>query len=320
MSVDDDLPVVSRRDAIRIGLGAGMLLSARGLSALEPPASTVTADLIERAIPSSGEKLPVVGMGTAVKYEHPTPQQLPELKAVLKRFPELGGKVLDTAPSYGDAEIVVGNALADLGNREKYFLATKVGRPANDRASALAQIDDSFKRLRTDRIDLLQIWNMANPDAIAPLLKELKASKRIRYSGFTTSFKQQYAPLEDAMRKHRLDFLQVDLAVDNRSAQDRLIPAAADLGTAVLINLPFGRTRILPRVLGKPVPEWAAEFDASTWPQILLKYIVSNPAVTCVIPGTDMVAYAEDNNAAARGRLPDPAMRKRIEQYFDQLV
>ncbi len=259
-------------------------------------------------------------MGTAVKYEHPTPQQLPELKAVLKRFPELGGKVLDTAHAYGDAEVVVGNALAELGNRDKYFLATKVGRPANDRASASAQIDDSFKRLRTDRVDLFQIWNMANPDEIAPLLKELEASKRVRYTGFTTSFKEQYAPLEGAMKKHKLDFLQVDLAVDNRSSQDRLIPAARDLGMAVLINLPFGRTRILPRVLDKPVPDWAAEFDATTWPQILLKYIVSNPAVTCVIPGTDMVAYAEDNNAAARGRLPDAAMRKRIEQYFDQLV
>lgn len=310
---------VTRRDAIKIGLGAGALLSVRGLPALASPRDTIAPDLIERAIPSSGEKIPVVGMGTAVKYEHPTPQQLPELEAVLKRFPELGGRVLDTAHSYGDAEIVVGDALAKLENRDKYFLATKVGRPANDRASAAAQIDDSFKRLRTDRIDLMQIWNMANPDDIAPLLKELKASKRIRYTGFTTSFKPQYAPLEDAMRKHRLDFLQVDLAVDNRGAQNRLIPAAADLGMAVLINLPFGRTRILPRVLGKPVPDWAEEFDAKTWPQILLKYIVSNPAVTCVIPGTDMVAYAEDNNVGARGRLPDPAMRKRIEQYFDQM-
>jgi aryl-alcohol dehydrogenase-like predicted oxidoreductase len=312
---------VSRREAIKIGLGAGALLSARGISAFASRASPATAaDLIERAIPSSGEKLPVVGMGTAVKYEHPTAQQLPELKAVLQRFPELGGKVLDTAHAYGDAEIVVGNALAELGNRDKYFLATKVGRPANDRAGAAAQIDDSFKRLGTDRIDLLQIWNMANPDQIAPLLGELKASKRIRYTGFTTSFKEQYAPLEAAMRKHKLDFLQVDLAVDNRSAEDRLIPAAVELGMAVLINLPFGRTRVLPRVLGKPVPEWAAEFDAKTWPQILLKYIVSNPGVTCVIPGTDLVAYAEDNNAAARGRLPDAAMRKRIAQYFDQIV
>ena len=205
-------------------------------------------------------------MGTAVKYEHPTTEQLPELKAVLKRFPELGGKVLDTAHSYGDAEIVVGNALAELGNRDKYFLATKVGRPANDRASAAAQIDDSFKRLRTDRVDLLQIWNMSNPDEIAPLLEELKASKRIRYTGFTTSFKQQYAPLEDAMRKHKLDFLQVDLAIDNRSAQDRLIPAAADLGMAVLINLPFGRTRVLPRVArqaGAPVGDGVRREDVA---------------------------------------------------------
>ena len=308
----------SRRDALKLGLGAGALFSLRGVSAFaaEPQAGA----LIERAIPSTGEKLPVVGMGTAVKYENPTPEQIVELKQVLKRFPELGGRVLDTAPSYGRAEIVVGDALAELGNRDKYFLATKVGRPATDRASAMTIVDNSFKRLRTDRIDLLQIWNVASPDALAPLLHDLKDQKRIRYTGITTSFKNSYAALEDAMKKQKLDFVQVDLAVDNRSAQERIIPLAAGLGMGVLVNLPFGRTRVLPKVIGKPVPDWAAEFDARTWPQILLKYIVSNPAVTCVIPGTDTVAYAEDNNAAARGRLPDAGMRKRIEKYFDEIA
>jgi aryl-alcohol dehydrogenase-like predicted oxidoreductase len=308
---------LSRRDAIKLGLGTGALLSLRGMPAL---AWTAPGDLILRPIPSTGEKLPVIGMGTAVKYERPTPEQRAELTAVLKRFPELGGKVLDTAPSYGDAEIVVGDALAELRNRDKYFLATKVGRPAADRAGAIPIIESSFKRLRTNQIDLLQIWNMANPDEIAPLLKELKGAKRIRYTGFTTSFKNQYASLEDAMKKHKLDFLQIDLAADNRSAQERLIPAAADLGMAVMINQPFGRTRVLPKVIGKALPDWAAEFDAKTWPQVLLKYIASNPAVTCVIPGTDTIPYAEDDAAAGRGRLPDAEMRKRIERYFDEIA
>jgi aryl-alcohol dehydrogenase-like predicted oxidoreductase len=309
---------LSRRDALKIGLGAGALLSVRGLSAFA--AWPQSGALIERAIPSTGEKLPVVGMGTAVKYENPTPEQMVELKQVLKRFPELGGKVLDTAPSYGRAEIVVGDALGELGNRDKYFLATKFGPPATDRASAMTIIDNSFKRLRTERVDLLQIWNVASPDVLAPLLHELKDQRRIRYTGITTSFKNSYPALEEAMKKHRLDFVQVDLAVDNRSAQERILPLAADLGMGVLVNLPFGRTRVLPKVIAKPVPDWAGEFDARTWPQILLKYIVSNPAVTCVIPGTDTVAYAEDNNAAARGRLPDAEVRKRIEKYFDEIA
>jgi aryl-alcohol dehydrogenase-like predicted oxidoreductase len=312
---------VNRRDVVKLGLGAGALVSVRHLSALtrgllEPQHGT----LIERAIPSTGEKLSVVGMGTAVKYENPTPEQLTELRNVLKRFPELGGKVLDTAPSYGKAEVVVGDALAALGNRDRYFLATKVGRPAADRAAAMTMIESSFKRLRTDRLDLLQIWNVAAPDELAPVLHELKQAGRIRYTGITTSFKNSYAALEEAMKKHKLDFVQVDLAVDNRSAQERILPLAADLGMGVLVNLPFGRTRVLPKVIGKPVPDWATEFDATTWPQILLKYIVSNPAVTCVIPGTDTVAYAEDNNAAARGRLPNAEMRKRIEKYFDEIA
>jgi len=309
---------VSRRDAIKFGLGAGALLSLGKL----PRFGSIAAPgaLIERAIPSSGEKLPVVGMGTAVKYENPTPEQLVELTNVLRRFPELGGKVLDTAPSYGRAESVVGEALAELKNRDKYFLATKVGRPARDLAAARTMIDDSFAHLRSDRIDLLQIWNVAMPDTLAPLLHELKDAKRIRYTGITTSMKPSYGALEDAMKKHKLDFVQIDYAVDNRSAGERILPLAAELGMGVLINLPFGRTRVLPKVLGKPVPDWAAEFDAATWPQILLKYIVSHPAVTCVIPGTDMVQFAEDNNAAARGRLPSPEMRKRIEKYFDEMA
>ncbi|HEX4684113.1 MAG TPA: aldo/keto reductase [Gemmatimonadaceae bacterium] len=312
---------VNRREVVKLGLGAGALMSVRRLSALlSEVAASQRGALIERAIPSTGEKLPVVGMGTAIKYEDPTPEQLVELRSVLNRFPELGGKVLDTAPSYGKAEIVVGDALAALGNRDRYFLATKVGRPAADRVSATAMIESSFKRLRTDRLDLLQIWNVAAPDVLVPVLHELKDARRIRYTGITTSFKNSYAALEEAMKKYKLDFVQVDLAVDNRSAQDRILPLAADLGMGALVNLPFGRTRVLPKVVGKPVPDWATEFDAATWPQILLKYIVSNPAVTCVIPGTDTVAYAEDNNAAARGRLPNAEMRKRIEKYFDEIA
>jgi aryl-alcohol dehydrogenase-like predicted oxidoreductase len=248
---------------------------------------------------------------------------IPTLRAVLEKFPELGGKVLDTAPAYGRAEEVVGDALAELKNRDKYFLATKVsvGRGSGgDAAAAAAQMEQSLKRLRTSTIDLMQIWNVSSPDVIVPVLDEWKAAKHIRYTGITSSSKGQYAALEAAMKAHKLDFVQVDYAIDNRSAADRIIPLAAERGMGVLVNLPFGRSRVFQRVLGKPLPDWAAEFDATSWAQVFLKYLASNPAVTCVIPGTETIPFAIDNNNASRGRLPDAAMRKRIEAYFDALA
>lgn len=321
--MSDDRPL-SRRDALKLGLGAGALLTFnRSVSlALPAPRGAAPLPLIERAIPSSGEKLPVVGMGTARNYENPTPEQLPVLKDVLRQFPEIGGKVLDTAPSYGRAESVVGTALAELGNRDRYFLATKVSLPrgGGSASDAAAQMEQSLQHLRTNRIDLMQIWNVSSPDAIVPVLDEWKAAKKIRYTGITSSFKGQYDQLEAAMKKHRLDFVQVDLAIDNRSAQERILPTAVDRGMGVLINLPFGRSRVFQRVMNKPLPDWAKDIDATSWAQVFLKYIVSNPAVTCVIPGTETIAYMNDNNAAARGRLPDAALRRKIERYFDDMA
>ena len=315
---------VSRRDALKLGLGAGALLSLNRLDALALPLPWGVAPLplIERAIPSSGEKVPVVGIGTARSYEAPAPNEIPVLKEVLRQFPELGGKVLDTAPGYGRAEVVVGNALAELKNRDKYFLATKVSIPrgGGDAAAANAQMNASLQRLKTERIDLMQIWNVSNPAVIVPVLDEWKAAKKIRYTGITSSSKNQYDQLEASMKAHKLDFVQVDLAIDNRSAQERIIPTAVDRGMGVLINLPLGRTRVFQKVVNKPLPDWAKEFDATSWAQIFLKYIVSNPAVTCVIPGTATTEFLVDNNLASRGRLPDAAMRKRIESYFDAIA
>jgi aryl-alcohol dehydrogenase-like predicted oxidoreductase len=326
---------ITRRDAVKLGLGTGLALTIGRRTALfaESPARQ-RGDLILRAIPSSGEKLPVVGVGTAVNYERvSTPDEIAPLHDTVAKFLELGGKVIDTAPAYGRAEEVIGDILTDLKARDKTFIATKVsvgrrGRrgaaapesnPADDKAAAQASLESSLKQLQTDRIDLMQIWNVSNPDALAPILDEWKAAKKIRYTGITTSFDGQYDALEATMKAHRFDFVQVDLAIDNRNAQERIIPLAADRGMGVLINLPFGRTRVFSKVRGQPLPDWAAEIDATSWAQIFLKYIVSNPAVTTVIPGTNKVAYAIDNVGAARGRLPDTAMRKRIEAYFDAL-
>lgn len=315
---------ISRRDAVKLGLGAGAALTiGRSSSLLAEPVLTAQGGLIERAIPSSGEKLPVVGIGTAVIYQNPTPEQLPPLRDTLKRFPELGGKILDSAPGYGRAEVVTGELINELKNRDKYFIATKVsvgrGGGGGDRAAVVASLEESLKRYHTDRIDLMQIWNVSNPDLIAPILDEWKAQKKIRYTGITSSSKQQYDALEAAMKKYKYDFIQIDLAIDNRSAQDRIIPLAKDLGMGVLINGPFGRNRVFTKTAGKALPDFAKDIDAATWPQFALKYIVGNPAVTAAIPGIGRVDYLEDDMKAAHGRLPDEATRAKMAAFIDAL-
>ncbi len=310
---------ISRREAIKIGVGASLALAVDPLPACGRTPRQAPA-LIQRTIPLSGERLPVVGIGTARNYENPDAETIPRLREVLRQFPEMGGRVVDTAPSYGRAESVVGDLLAELKNRDRYFIATKVSvRGDGGRDAATAQMEESLRRLHTDRIDLLQVWNLSSPDLLLPLLDEWKAAKRIRYTGVTTSSRGQYPQLETLMKAHRFDFIQVDLAIDNRGAQERLLPLAQERGMGVLINLPFGRSRVFAKVQGKPLPDWTKEIDVSSWAQLFLKYIVGHPAVTTVIPGTEKVEYLVDNLGAARGRLPDAAMRKRIEAHFDSL-
>jgi aryl-alcohol dehydrogenase-like predicted oxidoreductase len=312
---------ISRRDAMKLGLGAGAALTLGVPSSLfASTLPTVQGDLIQRAIPSSGEKVPVVGIGTAVIYQGPTPDQIPPLRDTLRRFPELGGRVIDTAPGYGRAEIVVGDLIAELKNRDKLFIATKVSlRGGGDKAAAVAQMEESFRRFKTDKIDLMQIWNISQPALLAPLIDEWKKAGRIRYTGITSSSKGQYGALEEAMKAYKYDFVQIDLAIDNRSAQDRIIPLAKDLGMGVLINGPFGRNRVFTKTAGKPLPDFAKEIDATTWAQFALKYIVGNTAVTAAVPGIGRVDYLEDDMKAARGRLPDEALRAKMAAYVDAL-
>ncbi len=303
---------MTRRDALQLGIGAGLGLALTPLL----PLSRLTAQsgpLILRTIPSSGEKLPAIGIGTARRYDVTTEEAKAPLLDVLRKLPELGGKLIDTAPSYGAAEGVVGELVAKAGNRDKLFLATKVSVRGTDAAEGIKQMEESFARLKTNRVDLMQVWNLGGTETLLPVLRDMKQAKKIRYIGVTTSSERQYAALEQLMQKETLDFIQVDYAVDNREAADRILPLARDKGIGVLINLPFGRSRVFQNVLGKPVPEWTKEFEATTWAQVFLKYILSNPAVTCVIPGTATMAYLQDNQGAARGALPDEAMRKRIE-------
>jgi aryl-alcohol dehydrogenase-like predicted oxidoreductase len=304
---------ISRRDAIKVGLGAGLALS---LDRLELFAAPQQATLIQKPIPSSGERIPVVGMGTARYFDAVTP----ELREVIKRFPDLGGKVIDTAPSYGNAEQVVGDIIAELNARPRYFLATKVTGPSSDRDSGARQVEESMRRLHTDKIDLMQIHNLIGVDQRLPLLREMKQAGRFRYIGATTSFARQYEAFEKLMREQTLDFIQIDYSIDNRTVEQRILPLAADRGMAVLVNSPFRRGRTFQRVEGKPLPPWTAELEVTTWAQLFLKYLASHPSVTCVIPGTERVQFLVDNMVATHGRLPDPALRKRIEQYYDGLT
>lgn len=310
---------VSRRDAITAGLAAGLALAASPRD-LFARFAAIVSPLIERPIPSSGAMIPIVGIGTARRYDvATTSDELAPLRDVLRGFPELGGRLVDTAPSYGNAEAVVGKLVCEIGNRGELFLATKVAVRNGDKAAIAAQMEESMDHLHTDRVDLMQVHNLVGVPATVPLLQEWKAAGRIRHFGVTTSSERQYEAFEAAMKAHPFDAIQVNYSIGSRQAAERLLPLAADRGMAVLVNLPFGRTSVFRKVEGKPLPAWAAEIDCTTWAQVFLKYIVSHPAVTCAIPGTAKVEYLVDNLGAARGRLPDAAMRKRIEAFYDAL-
>lgn len=301
----------NRRELLKAGIAVGA-------SILLPPALAGADSLIRRTVPSSGESLPVIGIGTARRYERVTTEaERAPLREVVRQFEEMGGKVLDTAPSYGTAETVVGDLVTELNNRGSLFLATKVGARGAD--AGIEQMEQSFKRLRTPMIDLVAVHNLQDTQVQLRTLRQWKQAGRIRYIGITTSFERQYAEFEKTMRDEALDFIQVDYALDNRKAGERILPLAADRAMGVMINLPFGRGRLFQAVQGKSLPPWAADFDCSTWAQFFLKYIVSHPAVTCALPGTAKVDYLVDNLGAARGRLPDAARRRRMESFIDGL-
>jgi aryl-alcohol dehydrogenase-like predicted oxidoreductase len=277
-----------------------------------------TPRLIRRTIPATGEAIPVIGLGTARRYEEVrSAADLVPLQATVQRFETLGGTVIDTSASYGTAETAVGTIVEALKIRASIFLSTKVD--VVGREAGVSQIEQSFKALRTPKIDLLSVHNLRDTQVQLRTLRDLKATGRIRYIGITTSFDRQYSPFEDTMRRERLDFIQVDYALDNRGAGERILPLAADRGMAVMINLPFGRGRLFSAVQGRALPPWAAEFDCRSWAQFFLKYIVSHPAVTVAVPGMAKPEYAEDNLQAAQGRLPDAALRRRMEVLIDEL-
>jgi aryl-alcohol dehydrogenase-like predicted oxidoreductase len=314
---------VSRRSVIQGGLAAGVGLAvsspwaaAAELAARQAQQGGSNLPVITKPIPSTGEMLPVVGLGTN-QYSVTAPEEIAARREVLQNFPKLGAKVIDTARAYGESEVVIGNLIEELGNRDQIFLATKTPI-RGDIAAGNGELELAMQRLQTDRIDLLQIHNFHGIDTLFPRLLEWEQAKKIRYVGITTSTDEQYPQVLDALGKLKLDFLQVDYSIDNRGAEEKILPLAREKGVAVLINVPLGGRRgsVLSKVAGKPLPAWAADYDATSWAQLLLKYSISHPAVTAVIPGTTKLAHLQDNQLAGRGRLPDAAGRKRIEELW----
>jgi aryl-alcohol dehydrogenase-like predicted oxidoreductase len=307
---------LSRRDILKLSAGLGA--AALGIA----PAHAQTKPVLARKIPRSGEMLPVVGLGTAIVFDIGNDAaKRAERATVIRTLLDGGARVIDTAPSYGTAESVVGDLLAEMKVRDRTFVATKVRVAGRDRS--IAELQQSQHRLHTEKIDLIQIHNVGFADkgevaSQLALLREWKARGTYRYIGVTHSQDQESANerLIELLKTEKLDFMQVNYSMAERSVEQRLLPAAADTGTAILVNLPFARARLFRAVHGKTVPDWAKEFDAPTWGQFFLKYILASEAINCVLPGTDKPEYMTDNLNAGRTRLPDAAMRKRMTEFI----
>ena len=312
--------MISRREWLQRTMGAG------GLLALNPQALFANpARLITRAIPRTNEQLPIVGLGSSATFAQVArSDDVAALRAVLKQMVDLGGTVFDTAPSYGASEEVAGRMAQELGIASKLFWATKLnvaprGGGTADPQAAREQLETSFKRIGKPVIDLVQVHNLGDLPTQLPILREYKEKGRIRYIGVTTTFEPQYASLVETMRNEPIDFIGTDYAVDNRHAEETILPLARDKGIGVLVYMPFGRTRLWQRVKGRQVPDWAREFDANSWAQFFLKYVASHPAVTAITPATSRPSNMADNMGGAVGRLPDAAMRKRMIQLVEEL-
>ncbi|MCJ7838896.1 MAG: aldo/keto reductase [Burkholderiales bacterium] len=298
-------------------LAAGSVLGPTTL-ALGAGKEADQAPVLRRPIPSSGQLLPVIGAGTAVVYSlDPDDPKFAVLVETVRTLLAHGGAAIDTSPTYGRAEKSLGEIFRRIGGRERAFLATKISTTGEQ--AGIDSVAASLRDLGTDRIDLLQVHNIRDTDVHLRTIRRLQDEGKVRYSGITTSFRNTYEEYERIMRREKLDFIQIDYALDNREAEERILPLARERGMAVLINLPFGRGRLFGKARGRPLPPWAAEIDCGSWAQFFLKFVLAHPAVTAIIPGTDRPEYALDNLNAARGRIPDARMRERMLSYWDQL-
>jgi diketogulonate reductase-like aldo/keto reductase len=274
--------------------------------------------MLTRVIPSSGERLPVIGLGTWQAFDVDlTMDNRRQLEEVLSLFVKLGGRVIDSSPMYGRAEEVIGELTAALGIRDKVFLATKVW--THGKENGIKSMEHSMALLRRKRVDLMQVHNLVDVQTHLATLREWKQQGRIRYLGITHHEAGAFPDVEKIMRSEKLDFLQINYSLMEREAEERVLPLAQERGVAVIVNRPFGAGDLFSKVRSKPVPGWAAEFDCHSWAQFFLKWIVGHPGVTCAIPATDKPVHLEDNVQGGVGRLPDENMRRRMVELVSSL-
>ena len=308
---------MTRREAARLigGTTAGLLLpigASRGQTAGE------SSTLLTRAIPSSGEKLPVIGLGTWQTFDVDLrPDTGEQLQDVLAQFAKLGGRVIDSSPMYGRSEQVIGELSAKLGLRDKFFLATKVW--TRGKAAGIESMERSMERMQTKTIDLMQVHNLVDTATQLATIREWKAAGRIRYVGITHSNTNAHPEVEKVLQSEKLDFVQINYSIMEREAEKRILPLAQDRGVAVLANRPFGGGNLFNRMRSKPLPDWAAELDCRSWAQFFLKWIVAHTAVTCAIPATNNPKHLEDNVQGGLGRMPDAKMRQRMIEFVSSV-
>ena len=281
-----------------------------GSAALAHPALAQTGEPLSRAIPSSGERLPAVGLGTAAVFN--SADAVSKAASVLPALIANGGRLVDTASTYGNAEGVLGEVIESGKLREKVFIATKSEAPD------LAEFKGSLARLKIAKVDLMQLHNVSDPGQSLARFRDWKAQGLCRYIGITSTFHGDFAAIEAVLRREKPDFVQIDYSLDDREAEQRILPLAAEVKAAVLTALPFGRARLFRAVRGKEIPDWARGF-ADSWAQFFLKYLLSDPRVTAVIPGTSDAAHMTDNLGAMRGPLPDPDQRKQMVAFAEAL-
>ena len=285
---------------------------ATGAAVLAPPALAQSDALLTRAIPSSGERLPAVGLGTAQVFNTNDEATRQKAAAVLQALIAGDGRLVDTSSVYGDAEAVLGDVIAAGGLGGKLFIATKLEAPD------AAELKRSLARLKTDKLDLLQFHNVRDPQQSLAQFKDWKAQGIARYIGITSTRHADFAAVESVLARERPDFVQIDYSIDDREAEKRILPLAAEVKAGVLTALPFGRARLFRAVKGVAIPDWAGGF-AGSWAQFFLKYLLSDPRVTAVIPGTADAAHMTDNLGAMRGSLPDPDQRRKMVAFIEAL-
>ena len=284
-----------------------------GAAAVTRPAFAQSgAQLVTRAIPSSGELLPAVGLGTAQVFNTADDVTRQKAALVVQTLVADGGRMIDTASTYGDAEVVLGDVIATASLRNKLFIATKIETPDN------AELKRSLARLKTTNVDLLQLHNVSDAQQSLAQFKEWKSQGLCRYFGITSTFHDDFTAVEAVLKREKPDFVQIDYSLDDRVAENRILPLAAEIKTGVLTALPFGRARLFRAVRGKEIPNWAQEF-ANSWAQFFLKYLLGDPRVTAVIPGTSDAAHMTDNLGAMHGLLPDPDQRRKMVLFVEAL-